>query len=176
VPVQKLLARELEGMEYRISKRKPMPVFEDYLVWWCKFARKYSLPCRHVFHLDSEVPSGVITAEKWREFISMFDECGFEVYESMGRVEVEERLVRPSERRVQTVLEMRELIEEMNQHMYDMLEVVDEENSGLKDDERQELLRTYMGLVRTSIRPAVISVPPVDMVGELRLEMRPWEL
>ena len=79
-----------------------------------------------MFHLDSEV--AVLTTEKWVEFISIFDECGFEVYESMGWVEVEECPVRPSDGHVESVLEMRELIEELNQILYSMHEVLDEED------------------------------------------------
>ena len=53
------------------------------------------LPCRHIFHLDGETK--VLTPERWQTYISLFDECGFEVYETMGRVyvEVEERQMDP---------------------------------------------------------------------------------
>ena len=78
-------------MQDRISEGEPIPYFEEHLVCACKFARKYWLPCRYVFHLGGFGPVRV-PAEKWAEFISMFDECGFEVYELMGGSEGGERL------------------------------------------------------------------------------------
>ena len=64
----------------------------------------------HVFHLDCEVAD----LEKWEEFISMFDECGFEVYELMGWEEVE-----------LSVLRFRELSERLQQQPYSVNEFLD---------------------------------------------------
>ena len=58
----------------------------------------------------------------------------FGVYESMGWVEAEERPVRLSDGRVESVLKMRELVEQLNQHLYSMHDVLDKENCG--DEER----------------------------------------
>ena len=85
-------------------------------------------------------------------------------------VEVEERPVRPSDGRVESVLEMRELIEELNQHLYSMHDVLDEENC--EDEERQGVIRSYMDQVRASIRPT-IDVAPQVLVKTMA---RPWEL
>src|SRR5258706_14986204 len=53
VPLQKLLAVELEAMEERLLAGKPTPIFEQFLRCSCRFARRYLLPC-HIFHLDGE--------------------------------------------------------------------------------------------------------------------------
>ena len=54
VPIQKLLAVELDTVEERIAKGKEVPSYDDEtLRCHCKFNRQYLLPCRHIFHLDS---------------------------------------------------------------------------------------------------------------------------
>jgi len=53
----------------------------------CKFYRQYLLPCRHIFHCDTEVK--LLTAAQWEGYL-MFAECGMEVYETARTVWVEE--------------------------------------------------------------------------------------
>ena len=56
VPIQKLLSVELEAVEGRIAKGKEVPTgFDENLQCSCKFFSQYLLPCRHIFHLDTEV-------------------------------------------------------------------------------------------------------------------------
>ena len=43
-----------------------------------RFARQYLLPCRHIFHLDSETK--VLTEDRWHTYVALFEECGFEIY------------------------------------------------------------------------------------------------
>ena len=54
----------------------------------CQFYRQYLLPCRHIFHLDTEVK--VLTSARSEGHMIMFAECRMEVYETMGAVWVEE--------------------------------------------------------------------------------------
>ena len=78
VPVQKQLAGELNAVEERIAKGKEVPIgFDETLQCHCKFCRQYLLPCRHIFHFDTEVK--VLTTTVWIEYIKMFTECGMEV-------------------------------------------------------------------------------------------------
>ena len=61
IPIQKLLTIELDAVEERIAKGKEVPTgFDENLQCSCKFFRQYLLPCRHIFHLDTEVK--VLTA------------------------------------------------------------------------------------------------------------------
>jgi len=55
VPIQKLLARELDSVEELIAKRKDIPSLDENLQCHCKLHRQYLLPCRHIFHLDTEI-------------------------------------------------------------------------------------------------------------------------
>jgi len=67
VPIQKLLARELDVVEERIAKRKGIPSLHENLRCHCKFHRQYLLPCRHIFHLDTEIK--VLTSIRWETYI-----------------------------------------------------------------------------------------------------------
>ena len=85
VPVQKLLAIELNAVSDRIAKGKDIPSgFDETLGYQCKFYRQYLLPCRYIFHLDTELK--VLTTTQWEEYLAMFAECCMEVYESMDTI------------------------------------------------------------------------------------------
>ena len=61
LPIQKLLSSELDAVEDRVAKAKDVPTgFDENLQCNCRFYRQYLLPCRHIFHLDTEVK--VLTA------------------------------------------------------------------------------------------------------------------
>jgi hypothetical protein len=45
---------------------------------------RFELPCRHIFHLNTE--QTVLTAEKWKEYLKLFEHGGMEVYETIGIV------------------------------------------------------------------------------------------
>jgi hypothetical protein len=52
----------------------------------CQFRRRYLLPCHHIFYLNIE--QTVLTAEKWRGYLKLFENNGMEVYETIGQVQV----------------------------------------------------------------------------------------
>jgi len=55
-PIQKLLAVELDAVAGCIAKGKEVPTgYNDALQCHCQFYMQYLLPCRHIFHLDTEV-------------------------------------------------------------------------------------------------------------------------
>lgn len=168
VPIQKLIAPELEAVGERIAQGKPIPEFEEDLLCTCRFARKYRLPCRHIFHLDGE--EKVLTPEKWEQFNAMFEDCGFEVYESMGWIEVGEEIkATPDSCRIGSVLQLRELEERLRQQLYVVHEMMEEEQ--LHPDERQTVVDEWMDHVRASVEP-LTNVMPEDIVKRTR----PWEL
>ena len=89
------------------SRGKEVPEFDGSLICYCRhllhsepiaiefiymprnrFARHYCLPCRHVFRLDME--SKVLIPVLGQSFIHMFDELGMAVYETIGRVAIED--------------------------------------------------------------------------------------
>jgi hypothetical protein len=61
--VSSVYSAKLDAVPERIAAGKLAPIYEhDTLTCHCRFARRYLLPCRDVFHLDSEVK--VLTPEK----------------------------------------------------------------------------------------------------------------
>lgn len=52
VPIQKLLAVELDAVAERIANRKEVPTgYDEALRCHCQFYRQYLLPCQHIFLL-----------------------------------------------------------------------------------------------------------------------------
>ncbi|KAI9100441.1 hypothetical protein DFS34DRAFT_614592 [Phlyctochytrium arcticum] len=85
LPIQHLLIAQYRSVENRVAKGKLAPDY-DTLECNCLFARQYLLPCKH---------EKVLTEEVWDQFAQLFDECGFEVYETKARVPVERAEVSP---------------------------------------------------------------------------------
>ncbi|KAI9099344.1 hypothetical protein DFS34DRAFT_602893 [Phlyctochytrium arcticum] len=94
LPIQRLLIDQYRAVEYRLAKGKPAPDY-DTLDCNCLFARQYLLPCKHTFHADMFAEETILTDEVWDQFALLFDECGFEVYETKVRVAVEREEVSP---------------------------------------------------------------------------------
>src|SRR5437763_13042380 len=49
---------------------------------YCLFRNRYLLPCKHIFHEHMYGDMKLLTTDTWRMFQGMFEENGFEVYES----------------------------------------------------------------------------------------------
>jgi hypothetical protein len=88
LPIQKLLVGELCAVEKRLEKGKGAPGL-TLAKFECLFHHKYLLPCKHIFHEHMYGANKLLAGEGWRRFQRMFEESGFEVYESRGLVEVE---------------------------------------------------------------------------------------
>ena len=80
-----LMQVELDAVAERIAKGTEAPTgYDATLQCHCKFYRQYLLPCRHIFHFDSVLK--LLTPSQWKVDISMFEECGMEVYETTGTI------------------------------------------------------------------------------------------
>jgi hypothetical protein len=55
----------------------------------CGFFNKFLLPCKHIIHSDYLFQS--ITSEDWTAWAVIFEEGGYNVYETMGTVHVWDR-------------------------------------------------------------------------------------
>ena len=64
----------------RLEKGKGVPGLTS-LDCYCLFRIRYLLPCKHIFH-EHFYGNKLLTADVWRMFQGMFEESGFEVYES----------------------------------------------------------------------------------------------
>jgi hypothetical protein len=85
VPIQKLLLDQLDAIHKRISARKAPPTLSE-MSCSCGFFRKFLLPCKHIFHIDYLFQS--ITSKDWTAWAEIFDQGGYEVYETMGTVHI----------------------------------------------------------------------------------------
>jgi hypothetical protein len=167
VVIQKLLVPEVLAVEERISEGKDTPEFDEDLTCYCTFARRYLLPCRHIFHLNSVTP--VLTPAKWEYYVSMFEEGGLEVYESIAAVHVAEQPPIPDGGQVESLLEMREIEEQLHQQLYAVHEIMDERQ--LPEDEQREILRGWVGQVRITVS-SLLNTEPKEIVER----HRSWEL
>jgi len=93
----------------------------------CKFYRQYLLPCRHIFHRDTEVK--LLTEMQWEVYLMMFAECGMEVYETARTVWVEEESTsRRNIERANIVSHVRESFEQVQQQLYAAYELMNQLN------------------------------------------------
>jgi hypothetical protein len=83
-PVQNLLGVELSSVSGCIATGKQVPTYDNDRM--CQFRRRYLLPCRYIFYLN--IKQTVLTVEKWRGYLKLFDNNGMEAYETIGQVRV----------------------------------------------------------------------------------------
>ena len=88
-PIQRMLVDELCAVAKRLEKGKEAPGLMS-VECHCLFHHRYLLPCKHIFHEHIYGTTKLLAGDGWRNFQRMFEESGFEVYESRGVVEVEE--------------------------------------------------------------------------------------
>ena len=111
LPIQKMLIGELCAVAKRLEKGKVAPGL-TLAKCECLFHHKYLLPCKHIFHEHMHGTNKLLAGDGWMKFQRMFEESGFEVYESRGLMEVEDvgqtEEEREAERRRVTVNELME--------------------------------------------------------------------
>ena len=123
--MQKLLSDELNAVEGRIAKGKDIPIgFDENLQCNCKFYRQYLLPCRHIFHLDTDVK--VLTSNRWEAYIFMFSDCGMTVYAGIDPVWVEDVSIGGSSRVSCFILRLRQRMEQLQPNLYAIQEAMEE--------------------------------------------------
>ena len=80
-PFQRLLVNESSAVMERIEKGKGAPGLTS-LNCHCLFRNRYLLPCKHIFHEHMYGNVKLLTVDAWEAFQKMFEECGYEIYES----------------------------------------------------------------------------------------------
>ncbi|RPB19860.1 hypothetical protein L211DRAFT_586270 [Terfezia boudieri ATCC MYA-4762] len=167
VPIQKLLAVELDAVADRTVKGKEVPDFDENLRCQCKFHRQYLLPCQHIFHLDTEVK--VLTTARWKTFLMMFEECGMEVYETIGTVWVEEDSERNDIEMTSRVIQVRAGCEQVQQQLYAIQESM--EHLNLDNTVRSQRMEKWVNHVQVTL-DSLTSLRAEDIASR----NRPWEL
>ena len=112
-----------------------------------------------------------MTPERWQLYVSMFSESGFEVYETMGQVMVDDECtLHVDSIRARSVLQLRELEERLRQQLYTIHEIIDEAKT--ETVEHGVIVDNWMHLVASTVEP-LIDVLPEEIVKK---GGRPWEL
>ncbi|KAK9369388.1 hypothetical protein V1509DRAFT_645974 [Lipomyces kononenkoae] len=143
VPIQKLLIGEIEEMMKLANEPEfidPNEIESD-----CVFYRQYLLPCRHIFltHLHY----GILTPDKWQMYELMFEESGFEIYESFANEYVHDDIydeIRAPERRALTC---KEILKSLRSKYYEMEEVLLEQ---VGPDETARVMDSWLESLRRS--------------------------
>ena len=101
----------------------------------------------------------------------MFDELGMAVYETIGRVDVEdgEQEAPRDNGRVEAILDLRVIEEQLRQLTYAVHEFMEENQ--LAGDAQKEVSRSWVEEVRAAVAPLVNSQP-----RDILEKHRPWEL
>jgi len=123
VPIQKLLLDQSNAMHKRISAGKVPPTLSE-ISCSCGFFRKFLLPCKHIFHSDYLFKS--ITSEDWTGWAEIFEEGGYEVYETMGTVHVRDRQEETHGERTRRKLEVGTVLEGIRARFFELKEEVRE--------------------------------------------------
>jgi hypothetical protein len=101
----------------------------------------------------------------------MFEGSGFEVYETIGHVFVEEEQIQSVDTiRTRSVLQLRKLEEGLRQQLYAVHEIMEENITAVS--EHQETIENWMSHVCETIAP-LTDILPEEIVKK---HGRPWEL
>ena len=87
-PMQQMLIKEAGAVMDRLTKGKGAPGLTS-LDCHCLFRNRYLLPCKHIFHEHTYSDTKLLTANAWKVFQELFEENGFEVYESRELVMID---------------------------------------------------------------------------------------
>ena len=113
--------------------------------------------------------SKVFTSAVWESVIHMFDELEMAVYETIGRFGTEdgEQEVPRDNGRVEAILDLRVIEEQLRQVTYEVRELMEENQ--LAGDEQKEVSRSWAKEIRAALAPLVNSQP-----REILERPRPW--
>src|SRR5437764_3761198 len=142
-PIQRLIVNEACAVMDRVEKGKSAPGLTS-LNCYCLFRNRYLLPCKHIFHEHMYGNSKLLTTDTWKIFQGMFEESGFEVYESR------ELVIEFVQSEQQKEVENRRLtVAELTERVRDRYWKVEE----MGDAKRTEV---FISMLETSINPIIL--------------------
>lgn len=121
-PVQKLIVEQYkEAVKTIENGDEPAGEMPDELICpiSCLFYRQYQLPCKHLWHYNLLFDS--FQESDWIQWAEMFEDGGFEVYETTAKVHVDDRpeTIEGPDRHM---LEVREVLDHIKEKYYEMAE------------------------------------------------------
>jgi len=126
----------------RVEKGKGAPGLTS-LDCHCLFRVRYLLPCKHIFHEHMFGNIKLLTADVWKVFQKMFEECGFEIYEGReSTIEfVQTEKQKGAENRRLTVVELTERVRDRYWSVEEMGDV--------------EKTKTFISMLEASLNPII---------------------
>lgn len=121
----------------------------DKLTCQCLFFRQYQLPCQHLFQFD--LVSDVIKDSDWDVWASMFEDYGFEIYESTTKDFVAKEIFDEPGGPNKHLLQVREVLDDVKNSYYQMQEIMadwDADECNAKSKQFVRMLRKMTGSVR----------------------------
>ena len=112
----------------------------DELTCQCKFYRSYQLPCRHLFQYN--LINNVITQRDWRRWASLFEDGGFEIYESTTKTYA---IDGPSRH----ALEMKEVLDHVKTCFYEIEEII----TGWDPERRDKVVQLWLTMLKKQVGP-----------------------
>ncbi len=155
VPVQKLLIDQIRESNHDIAEGEaPREVATDGgVVCDCLFYRRYQVPCKHVFtatYFYNYEPD-------WAVYHFMFEESGFEIYETMGSIyvaeDIYEEIGAPSRRKI----DVRETLNRIQNKYYDLEELIQTGVTNLTKDDLIDGLNAWIKGLNSMSRKVLLS-------------------
>ena len=119
-PVQKLIVDQWKlAVQSLADGDEPAGELPDQLICPvdCLFWRQYQLPCKHLWHYN--VVFDLFREADWAAWAEMFENSGFEVYETSARLNREEEEMKGPDR---YALQMRETLDAIKEKYYEIAE------------------------------------------------------
>jgi len=141
-PFQRLIIKEACAVMNRLEKSKSAPGLTS-LDCHCLFRNQYLLPCKHIFYEHMYGNTKLLTTDVWKRFQEMFEESGFEIYESR------ELVIEFAQTEQQKEAEKRRLtVTEITERVHDKYWRIEETG----DVNRTE---AFISMLETSINPII---------------------
>jgi hypothetical protein len=131
-PVQILIIQQMKQGEENIEDGEDYKELDDEVKCDCGFYRRYQLLCRHIW--ANHVLYRCLTSEHFLRWTHMWEDSGFEIYETMGTVYFERDIDEDvSDLPMRQRLYMREALDSLKERYYQIEETIQDWESSEAD-------------------------------------------
>ena len=141
-PVQQLMVGQLKkAMEAQDEGEIPRNL-NDELSCTCVFYRQYQLPCSHLWQFN--LMSNAFAEADWKRWVYMFDEGGFEIYESTTKEYVTKDVYDEPDGPSKHMLDVREVLDEIKTKFYEL----EAGTAEWEDEVREQISAQWVAMLR----------------------------
>ena len=151
-----------------MKSEPPKSDLGDELTCQCKFYRSYQLPCRHLFQYN--LINNVITSRDWHKWASMFEDGGFEIYESTTKTYAVDEIYETIDGPSRHALEMREVLDHVKTRFYEIEEIT----TGWEPERRDKIVKLWLAMLKKQVGP-VRRQGAAQALRELEDERLQWD-